>query len=301
MNPDDIVDVESVRCFAAAATHLNFRAAARSIPISPAAFGQRIARLEASLGVQLFHRTTRKVELTSAGERAAIAAERLFASVASFRHAILDPNEPTPFTLTIGTRFELGISWLTPSLTLLAAHRPERTLHLSFGDTVEVQDRVSRGIIDAAVTSSRTIPTEIEYEVLHEEEYVFVGQTAEFQDDPSINPRRARNFVLLEISPDLPLLEYFLRSQRTGQPWRFRRMEYLGTTSAIRLRTLEGAGIAVLPRYFVAEDLQRGDLLELNHSGRMYTDAFRLIWRANHPHRADLTELASELRKIPLR
>ena len=62
-----IPDVDNLRCFLAAAQLLNFRSAARSVALSPAALGQRIRQLEHEVGSQLFHRTTRSVVLTEAG------------------------------------------------------------------------------------------------------------------------------------------------------------------------------------------------------------------------------------------
>src|SRR5690606_29844626 len=53
--------------FLCVAEHLNFRAAASSLGISPSALSQTIKGLESDLGVALFSRTTRSVNLTEAG------------------------------------------------------------------------------------------------------------------------------------------------------------------------------------------------------------------------------------------
>ena len=63
------LDLDSLRCFDAAATTLRFRAAAARVHLSAAAFSDRIRRLEESLDVSLLRRTTRKVALTDAGQR----------------------------------------------------------------------------------------------------------------------------------------------------------------------------------------------------------------------------------------
>jgi len=69
-------DMESLRCFAAAATHRNFRKAAAEVALSPAAFSDRIGKLEDLLGVRLFARTTRSCVLTPEGEKALVYAKR---------------------------------------------------------------------------------------------------------------------------------------------------------------------------------------------------------------------------------
>ncbi|MFS2114528.1 LysR family transcriptional regulator [Herbaspirillum frisingense] len=59
----------SIECFVAAANAGSFSAAARQLGLTSAAVGKNVARLESSLGVRLFHRSTRKLSLTEAGER----------------------------------------------------------------------------------------------------------------------------------------------------------------------------------------------------------------------------------------
>src|SRR5262245_13427518 len=52
----------------AVATHRNFRAASVELGVSASALSHAVANLERRLGVKLFHRTTRSVSLSQAGE-----------------------------------------------------------------------------------------------------------------------------------------------------------------------------------------------------------------------------------------
>lgn len=109
--------VESLRCFVAAAQQLNFRRAAAEVALTPAALSQRIKQLEDQLGCVLFDRSSRHVTLTPAGtallERArpALEAQRACADVAG--------SAPTGLRITVGTRFELGMSFVLPAILAL--------------------------------------------------------------------------------------------------------------------------------------------------------------------------------------
>lgn len=294
-------DLESLRCFEAVVTHGTFRKAATSLALSPSALSQRIASLERSLGQDLFSRTTRRVVLTPAGATALPLARKLLESGYAFGQTLQDPGDPIPYELTIGTRFELGLSWLTPSLSRLSKQKPERTIHLSFSDGRDMSSDIISGRVDAGITSSRVIPAGLRYEILHEEEYVFVASSASAQTKRLTRPGQAARHVLLDISPDLPLFRYFLDGYGEGGEWAFGGFEYLGTIGAIRLRVLEGAGVAVLPRYFVEPELKKKRLRQLLKPVRLKRDAFRLLWSTDHPREQELRQLASELRQIPLR
>ncbi|KIG01733.1 LysR family transcriptional regulator [Caballeronia concitans] len=61
------VELRHVRCFLSVARHLHFARAAEELGIAPPALTRQIQEAERLLGVRLFHRTKRSVELTAAG------------------------------------------------------------------------------------------------------------------------------------------------------------------------------------------------------------------------------------------
>ena len=291
-------DLDSLRCFEAAAVALNFRRAAKAVALSPAAFGERIRRLEQLIGQPLFHRTTRSVTLTVAGERLLPRVSQVLEDARRCLGAREDAV--APFELTIGTRFELGLSWLTPALSSLAKAVPHRRLHLRFGDSEELVRRVLDGAIDCVISSVRLGNPGLQYELLHQEDYALVASPALLNANPLRGPSDASNHTLLEIHPDLPLFRYFLDACPPGDLWSFSAIEHLGAIAAVRYRVLEGAGVAVLPRYFINPDLQSKRLREPLPKARLLNDHFRLIWRANHRRETELRQLAAEMRQRPL-
>ncbi|THF56533.1 LysR substrate-binding domain-containing protein [Pseudothauera rhizosphaerae] len=120
--------------FEAAARHLSFKQAAEEICITPAAVSQHIKALEAQLGVTLFHRRVRGLDLTPQGAallpelRAAL--DQLAAAVAGVRQATHGP-------LAITAPPSFASHWLLPRLPRFVRAHPDLPVRLtSTSDTV---------------------------------------------------------------------------------------------------------------------------------------------------------------------
>lgn len=296
----DLPDPTSLRCFEAAARHLGFRAAAAEVGMSPAAFSDRIQRLEALLGQPVFQRSTRQVRLTAAGEHLLPLARGALAAAEACMELARD-GAPAPVTLTLGTRFELGMSWVLPTLTELEAREPHHRIHLRFAEGGALMDGLRQGRLDAVVGSMRLNATDLFAAPLHEESYALVGSAGLVADRPLRRPEDARDHVLIDIDASLPLFRYWVDQAPQPQSWRFGEHRWLGTIAAIRARVLQGGGVAVLPAYFVAGDLSTGRLVRLQAEVACRTDWFRLIWRAGHPRETALEHVSEVLRASPLR
>lgn len=290
--------LEQLQAFVEAASTLNFREAARRTHCSPAAFSARVQGLEDALGATLFTRTTRHVAVTPAGERLLPVALRCLELASACVDAVRE--RPVERSLTLGTRFELGLSWLVPGLDALRRASPGRTLNLVFGDSPELLERARSDELDAVITSYRLRERDLVGVTLHTETYVFVAAPGSLPPGGVRGPLDVADLSLIDASADLPLFHYLLDA-RGEQAWPFQRRELLGAIGAIRLRVLQGAGLAVLPRYFVERDLAEGRLVQLLADTPMVEDQFRLVWRAGHPRAAELLALADDLRALPLR
>lgn len=292
--------IESLRCFVAAAKLLNFRAAARSVALTPTAFGQRIRQLEDQLGTELFARTTRTVRLTEPGLALVPAAERCLVTAADCVRIAAGPTRTAPTEVTLGTRHELGLSWILPQLDTITKNIPGLSINLYFGSGTDLLARVRSMEIECAVTSSRLVDTKLDSFRLHREDYVFVGQTSLLERLPLRKPEDTEKHTLLDTDSSLPLFRYFRDAADSGDQLRFRHVVQLGTIEAIRRRVLARAGVAVMPHYLVAPDIAAKRLTRIFPKVTLLSDWFRLVFRTDDPRRGVYEQMAKTMEASPL-
>jgi len=115
--------LNGLRVLDAAARHLSFTRAADELAVTPAAVGQQIRALEDTLGVVLFRRTTRGLELTPEGEAGL---DALRAGFLQFEEAVraMQAGQSSK-TLTIAGPRDITAKWLAPRLADFARSDPE--------------------------------------------------------------------------------------------------------------------------------------------------------------------------------
>ncbi len=115
--------LNGLRVLDAAARHLSFTRAADELAVTPAAVGQQIRALEDTLGVVLFRRTTRGLELTPEAE-AGLGALR--GGFLQFEEAVraMQAGQSSK-SLTIAAPRDLTEKWLMPRLAQIAEADPE--------------------------------------------------------------------------------------------------------------------------------------------------------------------------------
>lgn len=265
--------------------------------MTPSAFGQRIKQLEETLGHELFERTTRSVELTRHGATLLPHAKRVVREAVSCHTALAEGKLP-PTQLILGTRFELGLSYVIPALLELPEHLAHLTLDVYFGSGDDILERLDHGHLDAIITSAPMARSNWSAEFLHREDYAFVAAPALIADTPFHTLDDARHHTMLDINHTLPLARYL--TSVTERPLDFKEIRCFGAARAIQQMVVAGRGVAVLPEYMIADDLADGALVRLLPDTALLSDSFRLLYKHDALFTEAIASLAEYLRGRPL-
>lgn len=136
--------------FEASARHLSFTKAAEELFVTQGAISRQVRQLEDFLAVPLFHRYTRRIELTDAGEEFYTVVSDVLDQLSNVARRVKRRNETDILTVSVLPSF--ASAWLMPRLYLFTEKHPtiEVRLHtsidpVSFGSSgPDVAIRVGR-------------------------------------------------------------------------------------------------------------------------------------------------------------
>jgi DNA-binding transcriptional LysR family regulator len=167
-------DVHQLKSFLAVAENLSFTRAAETLFLTQSAVSHQIADLERDLGVDLFIRHGRTIELTAAGRVLADRARRIFTELRDTKAAVVAAARPDMGRLRIGASAAACQYLIPESLREFRECFPSYSLSITPGDSPTVTERVLDGSIDLGVMIKPEQRLKLQYTDLFEDELGFV-------------------------------------------------------------------------------------------------------------------------------
>lgn len=220
----------SIECFVRSAEAGSFSEAARRLGLTPAAVGKNVARLEASLGIRLFQRSTRSLHLTEAGTRFLAEVSGSLATIQSAVANLADAEGHAAGTLKVSMGSAFGREYIVPLLSDFLAQHPAIVPDWHF-DNRQI-DLIAEGF-DAAIGGGFELPPGLVARELAPAHVVLVASKGYLADHPAIeHPEQLKLHAGI-----------FIRSPQTGRirPWALvngkdaRRKEQLPIDMKIRM------------------------------------------------------------------
>ncbi|WP_454726893.1 MULTISPECIES: LysR family transcriptional regulator [Cupriavidus] len=168
------MELRHFRCFMAVADCLHFVRAAELLHISPPALTKQIQEAERMLGVRLFHRTTRSVSLTSAGEVFQVEARRALEQFAQAEESVRRAGRGEIGRIEVGYIASTAYSGvLQAELSIYRKHYPDLEVNLREGALARLPQLIEAGTLDVAfLRPPVTYPVGIDGIVIARERFV---------------------------------------------------------------------------------------------------------------------------------
>ena len=280
--------------FDAAARHLNFRLAAEELNLTQGAVAQQVRQLESKLGIQLFNRKARGLELTELGRSYHLPVRRALAIIDDATVKL----QPKTTDITLSVTPSFASKWLVPRLGAFSRAHPEIEVHTLAGtdqasfqsDGVDLAVRLFHTLDDTELTNFP--PDGVDFEVhpgyspfggnLHCEQLVPLYLRA------VCSPGFAKKVAPIMQIEDFLELQLIQDSQNhwdglfeeAGLKPRHRTIRFSHTTLAMDAAA-NGQGIALAPRILLDLELEQGRLVELWQDTRTDRGGFYIVYPRN--------------------
>lgn len=283
-----------LRTFLVVARHLTISHATRDLALTQSAVSRQILALESSLGVQLFARRGRRLQLTEAGQTLQDHAHRALQVMTDARHAIDGIKGLVRGHLRIAAASTIGIYVLPRILGAFKLRHPGVEVSLSIIN----KQQVMRGLLAASWELGFVGPP-VPFPELAVQEYVRDEMVLIVAPDHRLASRRTVSARQLESEPFIlrekgsgtrEIIESEMRRARV--PLR-EAMEF-GSTEAVKEAVAANLGISVVSVHAVTQEVALGRLRTVRIADLNLRHAFCLLYLRKAP----LSPAATAFRRL---
>jgi len=285
--------LKQLEAFYLAATLGSFSLAAQRAHVTQSSLSKRIAELEAYLDTALFDRSSKRAQLTEAGNRLMPTAAQMLELKEGVKASLQSPSS------LVGTcRFgisELGaLTWLPGLVARVREEHPQLLLqpHVDLGRRLERQ--VTKGELDFAIVPGPPDDLHISAHVVGEVRFAWTGAPDRVQRRKVLSLEELAQHPVITMTEGSGLTRAF-DVWAAEQGLRMQRIVASNSMMAIVGLTLADVGLSFLPQTFVSPWVERGALANFRSDPALPSLRYCFVHREDD-HRAMVqTLLASVL------
>jgi len=280
-----------LRAFDAAARSGSFTAAAVELQLTQGAISRQVGALESQLEVSLFQRVGKTILLTEAGK---VYAQEIHQALQAIRNASLTAmTSPLTGSLNLAILPTFGTRWLMPRFPSFLEQHPDITVN--FVTRLSPFDFRSENLHAAIHYGSPDWPDTQSTFLMGEEAF------------PVCSPRFLHEHAPLspEQLAELPLLQLISRANAWDtwfhccgiEPPRAQGMVF-EQLSIIAQAAVAGLGAALLPRFLIQSELERGELIVITELPLQDSSGYYLVTPVEKSDYAPVVALRTWLLKM---
>lgn len=236
--------------------------AADRMDVAKSVVSRRLKELEAHLGVELFHRTTRQMNLTDSGRAFYQQSVRILADILEAEHATSQFHGALKGNLKVAVPLSFGLMHLGPAISEFLQAHPEITFDLDFNDRqVDIlTEGFDLAIRIASLPDSSLIARRLaSIQAIMCASPSYLARMGEPQSPEELIHHRCLVYNLINNFENWNLYN------TEGQLIRTKIVPYLKASNGEFLRDIAvaGSGIILMPTFIVYKEIERGALIPL--------------------------------------
>lgn len=257
-----IPGLQSLKAFEASARHLNFTRAAAELNVTPAAVSHQIKELEDAVGVSLFQRTSRHMQLTRQGQILKPAIADALEGLTRALQKLRQVENPTQVRVTASP--SIAAKWLVPRIDRFLESVPGADVRIDVSSEPLDFDRED---IDVAIRFGEGIyPGLVVEKLFHDTLFPVCSPELLKGAKPMKEPRDLLQFTLIHLDWEAqgavwPNWRMWMLAAGVKDFNDTRGLHFSQTSLAVQA-AVDGHGVALGDSTLVADDLASGRLVK---------------------------------------
>ena len=247
----------------AVARRNGFRAAAVELDMSTTAVSNAVAGLEARLGVRLFHRTTRSVSLTEAGQTFVSQIGPSVTTIQAAMASLLEHKSVPTGTLRINSSLGAALMIFQPILLEFLRRYPGMTVDIATDG--RMVDIIAEGF-DAGLRASSRVPQDMIRVPISEDISMVVVASANYLSGhpapDNLDDLAGHACIRARLPSGVPSTWEFIRDDKTLKV-EVQGPMVLDSPILMLEAARQGLGLTQLPEWYVTEDVASGRLIKV--------------------------------------
>jgi len=272
------MEIRQLRSFQSVANLLSFNKAAAQLHYAQSSISAQIQALEEELGVQLFDRLGRKVQLTEMGVQLLQYTDKIL-DLVDETHSEVARDKAPQGALTIRIPETFGVHRLPPVIKDFHSRFPKVRLNFITCALEGLANDLRKGITDLAFVLAEAISaSDLLVETVGFESVVLVASPNHLlAAKRSVHTRDLAGATILLSRVDCSYRKIFERILDQEEVREFNRLEF-SSVEVIKRCVMAGVGIAVLPEIAIAEEAVQQSLVVLPWTEVRIEVAILMIW-----------------------
>ncbi|WP_102028349.1 LysR family transcriptional regulator [Salirhabdus sp. Marseille-P4669] len=276
------MDFAWIKTFVTAAKFENFRQTAETLFISQPTVTVHIRLLEEALGIPLFERVGRKIQLTLEGKRFEHHAKHLLKVYHEGLEDLQGFRQGYVYKLTLAISPLIADTILPAVLKRYLKHHGDVELNIKVMESKDIEDLILNGTVDIGISCLNTRNTTLHCDKLHEDSILLIvpHDGYDLESGPPIEEEEilSKYHLLTDSHPDywndlLPTIKRtypFVKTMKVSQVHITKRF------------IIEGLGASYLPASTVRRELLEGRMMEIQSEIPLPTAKTFAIYKYDH-------------------
>lgn len=295
MSKEHAIEIKDLRLVQTIAERGGVTAAAKALHLTQSAVSHHLARVQERLGVELFRRAGRKLEITDAGRKLVALSRELDHKLAQTERELRGREAPRP--LRISTQCYTAYHWLPGLLEHVGKTHPRISVSIKLDATLDPIQHLREGTLDLAICHSvlQRKPHWVA-RTLFEDRFVVIAAPSH----PLAQRKRVR-------TKDLEAETLFTYDLSTPALHEEGRALFRGTRGPARIETVplteatvqlvrSGRGVSILSTWAARPYALAGDVVAIPLSGRRTARKWTAVYDGRSPVRDGIEAVIEGLR-----